>query len=346
MKSKILIVATIIILLLSFTFGCSSPTGGISPEEFYKENTVTMIVPWRAGGGTDRLARVLQRYLEAHLETSVVIENKDAAGGLEGQNYVYEVAKKDGLTICVTEASAMWGSDLMNAEGVAYDIEEFAYIAAMQTTVHILWVLKDSPYNSLDDLKAAKGLKMGVAGSLTSSGGPSCAIVIEAAGLDAKLIPGFRGSSPTILALQKGEIDTIPFPGEGMQQYVDDGTIKGLCTMANTNEYSFYKDLPVLSDIVDLTSEQKDMLDVLESLRGTKALFTTPGAPKDRVEYLEKVFMDIADRDDFQQEAGQAMGYWPGAIGIDESTDLVKSMKEHEDLFPDMVALAEKYAFE
>ena len=131
-----------------------------------------------------------------------------------------------------------------------------------------------------------------------------------------------------------------------MQRYVDDGTVKGLCTMANTNEYSFYKDLPVLSDVVDLTSEQEDMLDVLESLRGTKALFTTPGAPKDRVEYLEKVFMDIAARDDFQQEAGQAMGYWPGAIGIDESADLVKSMKEHEDLFPKMIALAEKYAFE
>ena len=178
MKSKILIVATIPILLMSFLSGCSSPTGGISPEEFYKDNTVTLIVPWRAGGGTDRLARVLQRYLEAHLETSVVVENKDAAGGLEGQNYVYEAAKKDGLTLCVTEASAMWGSDLMNAEGVAYDIEEFIYIGAMQTTVHILWVLKDSPYNSLDDLKGVEGLKMGVAGSLSSSGGPSCAVVI------------------------------------------------------------------------------------------------------------------------------------------------------------------------
>ena len=345
MKSKILVVVIITILLLSFAFGCSSPTGGVEPKEFYKNNTVTLIVPWRAGGGTDSLARVIARYLEAHLETSVVVENKDAAGGLEGHNYVYEVAEKDGLTLCVTEASAMWGSDLMNADGVAYDIGEFIYIGVMQTTDHILWVLKDSPYNSLDDLKSAKDLKMGVAGSLTSSGGPSCAIVIEAAGLDAKLVPGFRGSSPAILALQKGEIQTVPFPGEGMQKYVDDGTVKGLCTMANTNKYSFYKDLPVLGDIVDLTSEQKDMLDVLEALRGAKALFTTPGAPKDRVDYLEKVFQDIAARDDFQQEAGQAMGFWPGALGINESADLVESMKEQEDLFPKMIALAEKYAF-
>ncbi len=343
---KVLILALISILVFPLVIGCSSPTGGVEPEEFYKNNTVTMIVPWRAGGGTDSLARVIARYLEAHLGTSVVVETKDAAGGLEGHNYVYEVAKKDGLTVCVTEASALWGSDLMNAEGVGYSIEDFIYLGVMQTTDHILWVAKDSPYNSLDDLKSAKGLKMGVAGSLTSSGGPSCAIVIEAAGLDAKLVPGFRGSSPAILSLQKGEIHTVAFPGEGMQKYVDDGTVKGICTMANTDKYSFYKDLPVLGDIVDLTDEQKDMLDVLESLRGAKALFTTPGAPKDRVEYLEKVFKDIAARDDFQQEASAAMGFWPGALGIDESADLVKSMKKHEDLFPKMIALAEKYAFE
>lgn len=341
---RIIILSTILILLLTSVFGCSKPTGGIEPEEFYKNNTVTLIVPWRAGGGTDSLARVIARYLEAHLGTSVVVENKDAAGGLEGHNYVYEVAKKDGLTLCVTEASAMWGSDLMNDDGVRYKMEDFVYLGVMQTTDHILWVLKDSPYNSVNDLKSVKGLKLGVTGALSSAGGPTCAIVIEAAGLDARLVPGFRGSAPAILALQKGEIHTVPFPGEGMQKYVNDGTVKGLCTMANTNKYSFYKDLPALGDLYKLTSEQKDMLDALESMRGAKALFTTPGIPNDRASYLEKVFKDIAAREDFQEEAGKAMGFWPGALDIDDSAKLVESMTKKADLYPKMVALAEKYA--
>ena len=71
---KVLILALILILVFPLVIGCSSPTGGVEPEEFYKNNDVTLIVPWRAGGGTDRLARVIQRYLEAHLGTSVIVE--------------------------------------------------------------------------------------------------------------------------------------------------------------------------------------------------------------------------------------------------------------------------------
>jgi tripartite-type tricarboxylate transporter receptor subunit TctC len=333
----------VFILILSVV-GCAGPTGGIKAEDFYKGNTITMIVPYRAGGGTDNLARVIASYLEAHTGASVKVENKEAAGGLEGHNYLYETAKQDGLTVGVTEASALWADALLGAEGIRYKIGEFGYLGIMQTTVHMLFVEKNSPINTIDDLKQAKGLKLGVGGAITSSGGLSYGVVIENLGLDAKIIPGFRGSAETILALQKGEIDAVAFPGEGMQKYVDEGTVKPLFSISNDREYAFYKDVPAFGELVSLSKEAKKMLDVLVDLRGCKALIITPGAPADRVDYLQKVFVDMAERADFQDAAGKAMGYWPGYVTGDKAAKLVAGLIDNEALFPAMKALALKYS--
>lgn len=341
---RFLILIIILALSLPFSTSCEEPTVGIEPEDFYRGNTITMIVPYRAGGGTDTLARVIAKYLEVHTGASVVVENKAAAGGIEGHNYLYETAKRDGLTVGVTEASALWADALLGAEGIRYKIEEFGYLGIMQTTAHMFFVEAGSPLNTIDDLKRATDLKLGVGGAITSSGGLSFGVVIENLGLDAKIVPGFRGSAETVLALQKGEIDAVAFPGEGMQKYVEEGVAKPLFTVANDREYAFYKDIPAFGELVSLSDETKAMLDVMVDLRGCKALFITPEAPPDRVDYLQEVFIDIAERSDFQAEAGKAMGYWPGYVTGDEAAKLVEGLSENEALFPAMKALALKYS--
>ena len=66
----------------------------------YPSRTVTMIVPYAAGGPTDTVARVLGQAMTKPLGQTVVVENKPSAGGLVGAETVKN-AKPDGYTILI-----------------------------------------------------------------------------------------------------------------------------------------------------------------------------------------------------------------------------------------------------
>src|SRR5688500_20218655 len=66
----------------------------------YPGRSVTMIVPYAAGGPTDTVARVLAQAMTKPLGHTVVVENKPSAGGLVGAETVKN-AKPDGYTILI-----------------------------------------------------------------------------------------------------------------------------------------------------------------------------------------------------------------------------------------------------
>src|SRR5262245_15137808 len=61
----------------------------------YPTRTVTMVVPYAAGGPTDTVARVLAQAMTKPLGQTVIVENKPSAGGLVGAEQVKN-AKPDG----------------------------------------------------------------------------------------------------------------------------------------------------------------------------------------------------------------------------------------------------------
>ena len=71
-------------------------------EPFYKNKTVRIIVGGSAGGGYDTYTRAIARHLGKHIpgNPTFVVENMTGAGSIIAANYVYKVAKPDGLTIC------------------------------------------------------------------------------------------------------------------------------------------------------------------------------------------------------------------------------------------------------
>ncbi len=77
------------------------PTLAQSPADFYKGQTVTIILSSAPGGGYDAVARTLAAHLPKHIpgNPTVVVKNMAGAGGIVAANFLYNVAPKDGLTI-------------------------------------------------------------------------------------------------------------------------------------------------------------------------------------------------------------------------------------------------------
>ncbi|HMA82082.1 MAG TPA: hypothetical protein VKR81_14385, partial [Candidatus Binatia bacterium] len=82
--------------------GLLFPTARVGAQGmFYQGKTITLIVGSGAGTAYDMYARLLGNYIGKHIpgNPTVMVQNMPAAGGLVAANYVYGVAKPDGLTL-------------------------------------------------------------------------------------------------------------------------------------------------------------------------------------------------------------------------------------------------------
>src|ERR1700736_3285865 len=79
-------------------------TAGAAHAQSYPTHVIRIIVPFAAGGLNDTAARIIQPYLEKALGQSVVVENRPAASGIVGTEFVARAAP-DGHTLLMVASS-------------------------------------------------------------------------------------------------------------------------------------------------------------------------------------------------------------------------------------------------
>ncbi len=100
--SKVLAIVLVLCLSLTMFAGC-----GDSSESTFPERSISMIVPFGAGGGTDVVGRLLAEGMAESLGVSIQVTN--VAGGTSGSTGVMQVwsAAHDGYTICATSETPL-----------------------------------------------------------------------------------------------------------------------------------------------------------------------------------------------------------------------------------------------
>lgn len=141
-------------LALTATFGAHAQT--------FPTRTVTMVVPFPAGGITDAIARALAQKMGDQLGKPVIVDNKPGGGGQIAANYVRQQAA-DGHTLFVG-ATEMFAINPTLFRSFTYDpIKDFTPITSLITSPLVLVVPSSSSMNSVNDLiQQAKTRKDGL----------------------------------------------------------------------------------------------------------------------------------------------------------------------------------------
>jgi tripartite-type tricarboxylate transporter receptor subunit TctC len=200
----------------------------------YPTRSITMIVPYAAGGPTDTVGRVVTERMRAELGQPVIAENVTGAGGSIGLGRLARAAP-DGYTIDVGN----WSAHVVNGAiyNLPYDLKtDFAPIALLAQAPQIVLSRKDLPANDLNGLiawmKANRGkVTIGTAGAGTPPH-ICAAFFLNLTGTQAQLVP-YRGGLPAVQDLVAGQLDITISDTISSVPQVRAGTLKAYAITGN-----------------------------------------------------------------------------------------------------------------
>ncbi|MFC2008330.1 Bug family tripartite tricarboxylate transporter substrate binding protein [Chloroflexota bacterium] len=317
----------------------------MSAADFYKDNTVTLIVWTAAGGGFDYVSRVFASFWPQYAGGPMVVKNMAGGGGLTAHNFMYK-AKPDGRTIAIFNRPQLVEPAVRGDPGVEYDFTKFSWIAAaVGSEPNVFGIPTGSSYTSLADLQKAKGLKLpgvGPAGDPTNGVCLSCEIL----NLDAKVIIGFKGHGDIIIAGGRGELDAMQLSAASYRDAMNKGFAHEPLFTVSTVRTAEFPDVPALTEVVTVSPEMKELLEAnhLMSWGEHKLFAAPPGLDEDKRKFLEETFIKIyADKAARKILLVRYATLTEGLDGAEVAKQVEELMRVYKEDLPRITEVTEKY---
>ncbi len=281
-----------VVLLMA---GCQPAGDGSGAASSFPTKTITVVCPWAAGGGTDRVSRFLADQLEKSLGKPVVVQNKTGGGGAVGHS-AGATARPDGHTILMGtfELSTMhW----MGISNLTY--EDYQPLMQVNADAAALFVRKDAPWADLaaflEHVKAnpgtvqMSGTATGGAWDLARSG---MLLAAEMPVESIRWIPT-QGAAPSLVQLLGGHIDAVCCSVPEAAPQVEAGELRCLAVMSG-ERLPEYPDIPTVSES-----------GIAWEAVGWRGLLLPKGTPEPVVNVLNEAFREILAGEAYREFMGK-----------------------------------------
>ena len=326
-----------IVLVLFFFLGASlifsSTLHARSP--FYQGKSIRFIIGSQAGSLYDGWARLFADHMGKHIagNPGIVGQNMAGAGSVIAANQIYNVAKPDGLTIGAL-LPGIYMDQLIGRKEVQFDWARFNWIGTPEQTEWVFITRRDSPYRSIEDIRAAKEPpKCG------STGTGSFLYLVpklmeENLGTKVIMITGYQGGPDVDLAMERGEVHcravstTAYFGREPYLTWGKNGFVRPLAQTGKKREASLM-DVPTLYELMDRykTPENGRRLGtvILAANIFGRPIVTPPGVPAERLKILREAWNRTVKDKEFLAEA-KKRGWPVEPVAAEELESLAKEV--------------------
>lgn len=194
--------------VLAFVAAAVLPLPSLHAQEpHYKGKQIRIVVGLSTGGGYDRAARLISRYMGKYIpgNPDFAVQNMPGAGSVTAANYVWGVAKPDGLTLLAPHNN-FYLAQLSGQKEVKFDLTKFNWIGSLENDDMLLFARADAPFKSVGDIIRAKELPKCGSTGVGSSDYVMSKILEETIGMKVNHVTGYPGSSEIALAMERGEV--------------------------------------------------------------------------------------------------------------------------------------------
>jgi tripartite-type tricarboxylate transporter receptor subunit TctC len=292
----------------------------------YPSRTVTIVVPYPAGGSVDGVARIIAQKLTEALGQAFIVENRaGGVGGIVGASYVAR-ANPDGYTLMLTASIHVVTPFLRKT--MPYDVvADFTPITLVASGPLLVSTTPNVPANTLGEFFELVRKNPGKYTFATSSFGSAGHLAIELLKRDADvktLVVAYKGGGPALTDLMSGTVQLIADPMVSSLPLAKAGNIKALAITS-------LKRIAIAPEIPTVAESGMKALDFVSWY----GIWAPKGLPADLVTKIQTEVSRIAQRPDVKEQFA-LLGFEPIGSTPDYFANYIREeMMKYEQIIKD-----------
>ena len=306
---------------------------------FFEGKTVRIVVGFSPGGAYDVWARLMAHHMPKYVPGSpaFVVQNMTGGGSMIAANYIYGVAKPDGLTFGLV-TPALYIEQLNGRKEVQHDWLKFSYLGSPERTARIFYIRADTGYRTIEDIRRAAPREW----APRVITGPDFSETTF--GLKLSIVPGYQGAADVNLAIEKGEMHcwggTVQafFGSEPGRTWAKTGFVRVLAQGGPKRDPRLSA-APTVWELMDKHQTSEETRGLAKLLLAPddlgRPLIGPPGIPPDRLRVLRTAFIKMMNDPDVVAEAHKK-GLEPSPVSGDEIEGLVKELVQPREVIQRM----------
>jgi tripartite-type tricarboxylate transporter receptor subunit TctC len=277
--------------LVALPLAAALMSGAALAQQTYPTRTITLVLPFAAGSGTDTTTRIISQHLGAALGVGIVVDNKPGANGMIAATYVARAAP-DGYTLFVTTNTTHSANPYL-LKTLSYDpVKDFTPIARTGDLPFMLVVNPELPAKTVGELVAYGKANPG---KLTYASGSSSSIVSGAtfaynAKIDMLHVP-YKSSPPALNDVIGGRVSMMFIDILTGLPHVNGGALRALAV--TTKDRS-----PLVSNLPSMQEAGVPDFDITS----WQGYFGPAGLPKEIVTKLNAEIRKIVEKPEIKAQ--------------------------------------------
>jgi tripartite-type tricarboxylate transporter receptor subunit TctC len=300
---------TRLLLLFLFAFHASVE----AQSDFFKGKQMKIVVGASAGAASDLYARLVANHLPKQIpgKPEIIVQNMPGGGSITAANYVYSVAKPDGLTLGAV-TSPIYFAQLLGRKEAQFDWAKFTWIGTPEENDELFFIKSDLPFKTLLELRKANDPPRCGASGVGSTGYYIPKLLEELFGFKLNMVTGYPGAADVDLAVEKNEVHcrgtTISafFGREPGKTWAKTGYVRFLVQTGDKRNHRL-PDTPTIWELMDQEKISEAKRRLARVILGPGAfgrpILATPGIPPDRVKLLREAYTKMLKDPEFAAEA-------------------------------------------
>jgi hypothetical protein len=194
-------------------------------EAYFKGKTVTLLVGFSPGGGTDQFARVVAEHLDDHIpgNPAVIVENMPGSGSILASNHYVTRVEPNGETLMVGTGQLLMRI-MLGLQGSRAELGQYDPLMAGPVG-RVTFAAADLGIENPADIPAAADRLIHASAGIMAS--IDTLLGLKVLGTEIRAITGYEGKSETLLAFERGEANidgqTMPNYTGKVQPMIDEG---------------------------------------------------------------------------------------------------------------------------
>ena len=280
--------------------------------------TITLVVPQAAGGSNDVFGRALAARLPKVIDSAVVVENRQGAGGNIGSAWVARSAPKDGSVWLVTVNSTQTVNPVLYSKPGFDPIADFEPVSGIAVVPHVLLANNNVPASTMADLLALARKEPGKYSFGTAGNGTFSHLLMESMKHSQKVqlthVP-YKGVAPALTDLIGGQISYVISTLPAALPFIKSGQLKPISVLS-MQRLPVLPNVPIANDTVpgmvgelwvavyapkgtprELVSQMRDAIAKVQAMPDMETFVAAQGATTMRVGPAELLTLTRAESD-------------------------------------------------